>query len=108
MSLLSKAKTWALRVMMWCVSRQPEVQVCLSSAAVSKIAVMQFGGIGDMLLVTGGIKALTQAFPQAKITIFCSSEEKAQFLKRFEFVEEIIVGSYQKRSMLSTSLPGLC
>jgi len=56
---------------------------------VQRIAIWQFGGVGDMLLATPVIRALEKAYPDAEIHIWCSDPPFAQFLHRFSQVKSI-------------------
>lgn len=53
---------------------------------VSHIALWQLGGVGDMLLATPVIQALNQKYPDAKIDVWCSHPQFADFLTRFPHV----------------------
>jgi len=54
-----------------------------------RIALWQFGGLGDMLLATPVIRALQQAWPEADIHIWCSHPQFAEFLLRFPNVKHV-------------------
>ncbi|MDQ6972837.1 MAG: hypothetical protein Q9M30_09315, partial [Mariprofundaceae bacterium] len=56
---------------------------------VERIALWQFGGVGDMLLATPVIEALHKAYPEAAIHIWCSNPPFAEFLQRFPGVEAV-------------------
>lgn len=56
---------------------------------VRRIAVWQFGGVGDMLLATPVIRALARAHPEAEIHLWCSDPPFAEFLERFPAVTKI-------------------
>lgn len=58
-------------------------------AKIENIALWQFGGIGDMVLATPIIRALAQAYPEAKITLICSHPQYAGFMCRFDNVAAI-------------------
>jgi len=55
----------------------------------SRIALWQFGGVGDMLLATPIITSLRDAYPEAQISIWCSNPSFAEFLKRFPQVKTV-------------------
>jgi ADP-heptose:LPS heptosyltransferase len=56
---------------------------------IRRIAVWQFGGVGDMLLATPVIEALGRKYPEAEIHLWCSDPSVAGFLKRFPQVMTI-------------------
>jgi len=56
---------------------------------VRRIAVWQFGGVGDMLLATPVIIALQKAYPDARIHVWCSTPAFADFLRHFPNVKKI-------------------
>ena len=56
---------------------------------VQRIAIWQFGGVGDMLLATPVIRALEKTYPDAEIHIWCSDPPFAEFLNRFSQVKSI-------------------
>ena len=58
-------------------------------AKMTRIALWQFGGVGDMLLSTPAILALQKAFPDAKLHVWCSDPQFAGFLKRFQSVQGV-------------------
>lgn len=60
-----------------------------SSRDVRRIAVIQFGGIGDMVLTTAALRELAHAYPNARISIVCSRKGHAAFLSNFPFVEDV-------------------
>jgi len=55
----------------------------------SCIALWQFGGVGDMVLMTPVIRALSKVFPKARIHIWCSDPVFAEFFERFPNVASI-------------------
>ncbi len=61
----------------------------LKHATVRRIALWQFGGLGDMLLATPVIRALGEKWPDAEIYIYCSHPQFAEFLWRFANVKSI-------------------
>jgi len=86
--MMAGLKIWLLRLLMRrmvarmpCVSDKPENP--------SRIALWQFGGVGDMLLVTPVIRALEKAYPDVNVHIWCSDPRFAEFLQRFPCVQEI-------------------
>jgi len=54
-----------------------------------RIALWQFGGLGDMLLATPVIRALQHKWPDAEIHIYCSHPQFAGFLRRFPSVKAV-------------------
>lgn len=56
---------------------------------VRRIALWQFGGVGDMLLATPVIIALQKRYPDAAIHVWCSTPAFAGFLKQFPGVKKI-------------------
>lgn len=56
---------------------------------IHRIALWQFGGLGDMLLTTPVIRALTDAYPDAQIHLWCSDPPFADFLGRFPAIAQI-------------------
>jgi len=58
-------------------------------AVVQRIALWQFGGLGDMLLATPVIRALAEAWPDAEVYIYCSHPQFGDFLRRFPNVKGI-------------------
>lgn len=50
---------------------------------------IQFGGIGDTVLITPAIKALTKFFPQAKFTVLSARRHSCDFLLNFPNVVEV-------------------
>jgi len=54
-----------------------------------RIALWQFGGVGDMLLATPVIEALHKAYPDAELHIWCSDPPFAEFLIRLPGVAAI-------------------
>lgn len=58
-------------------------------AKIENIALWQFGGIGDMVLATPIIRALAQAYPEARVTLICSRPQYAGFMCRFDNVAAI-------------------
>ncbi len=88
MSLFSKTKQYALKKYMELLSAHAPARALPED--VSKIAVLQFGGIGDLLITTGGLAALNKKFPDAKITLFTSSKGNAAILGRMDFLGEVV------------------
>ena len=62
----------------------------LDKDRIRKILLIQFGGLGDMLLITLAIKSIIKTFPQAKISILGFSEYNSGFLLNFPNVVEIM------------------
>ncbi|RMH51766.1 MAG: lipopolysaccharide heptosyltransferase family protein [Zetaproteobacteria bacterium] len=69
----------------------------------ARIALWQFGGVGDMVLATPVIAALERAYPEAKIHLWCSDPAFAALLSRFPNVASISafrVYDYDARTLL--------
>ena len=47
---------------------------------VKRIAVWQFGGVGDMVIGAGAVRDLLRAYPEAEIDVFCSNPEGSRFI----------------------------
>lgn len=62
----------------------------LDKDRICKILLIQFGGLGDMVLVTPSIKSIINAFPNAEISILGYSEYHSSFLLNFPNVVEIM------------------
>lgn len=56
---------------------------------IHRIAVWQFGGVGDMLLATPVVEALGRKYPEAEIHVWCSDPPFAHFFIRFPQVTAI-------------------
>lgn len=67
--------------------RRPKCK--LKPTQAKRIALWQFGGVGDMLLATPVIQALGRLYPEAKIHVWCSDPAFAVFLRRFPNIEAI-------------------
>ena len=78
---------WAMSVI---GSRARRRKSAPSSQDVRRIAVIQFGGIGDMVLTTAALRELAHAYPKARISIVCSRQSHAEFLSNFDFVEGVV------------------
>lgn len=61
-----------------------------SPQEVRRIAVIQFGGIGDMVIITAALRELANAYPNARISIVCSHQGNGAFLTNFPFVEDVV------------------
>jgi ADP-heptose:LPS heptosyltransferase len=92
--MLSKVKFILLRRIMWALSvigsRALRRKSAPSPEDVRRIAAIQFGGIGDMVLTTAALRELAHAYPNARISIVCSRQSHAAFLSNFPFVEDVI------------------
>jgi heptosyltransferase-2 len=78
---------WALSVIVSLARRRKSLP---PPQDVRRIAVIQFGGIGDMVLTTAALRELAQAYPKAKISIVCSRQGHAAFLSNFPFVDGVV------------------
>ena len=70
---------------------------------ITRIALWQFGGVGDMLLATPAILALQKAYPHAALHVWCSDPLFAEFLKRFPSVQGVYpfsVYDFDSRTLL--------
>jgi len=85
--MLAKIKQFFLRKGMQILAKQPHHKTLPTN--IERIALWQFGGVGDMLLATPVIMALEKKFPKAKIYIWCSNPPFAQFLLQFHNVVSI-------------------
>jgi ADP-heptose:LPS heptosyltransferase len=56
---------------------------------VRNLAVMHFGGIGDMVLITPALNALARHYPDARISVIGSNRNHCSFLRNFPFVDDI-------------------
>ena len=54
-----------------------------------KILLIQFGGLGDMILITPAIRALSNRYPNASISILGFREYNCRFLLNYKNVNEI-------------------
>jgi ADP-heptose:LPS heptosyltransferase len=54
-----------------------------------EIVVFQFGGIGDMIIMTAALRALAQRFKKANISIVCSVFHHARDLLRYPYVKDL-------------------
>jgi heptosyltransferase-2 len=54
------------------------------------VAVIQFGGIGDMVLITAALRELSVFYPNAGISVICSRKNHADFLSNLPFVEDVV------------------
>jgi len=54
-----------------------------------EIVVFQFGGIGDMIIMTAALRALSRRFQNANISIVCSVFDHGKFLIKYRFVKEL-------------------
>jgi len=90
-SLLAKLKRRLLEIYMSGLCRQdrPLQMLSMDDNSIQRIAVWQFGGVGDMLLATPVIVALGRKYPEAEIHIWCSNPLLADFLKRFPRIKAI-------------------
>jgi len=85
------------------LKRRQQEPVHISENHVNRIAIWQFGGVGDMLLTTPVIIALAKRFPTAEIHIWCSDPKFATFLKYFPQVKAIhtfVVYDFDVRTLL--------
>jgi ADP-heptose:LPS heptosyltransferase len=91
--MLPKLKFAILRQAMWALgvigARARRLKSPPAPGAVHRIAVLQFGGIGDMVLITAALRELARAYPHARISVVCSDRGNAAFLSRFPFVDEV-------------------
>jgi len=85
------------------LKRRQQGSFQISGNHVNSIAIWQFGGVGDMLLVTPVILALSKRFPKAEIHIWCSDPKFATFLKNFSQVKAVhtfVVYDFDARTLL--------
>lgn len=61
----------------------------VSGEKIEKILLIQFGGIGDMVLITPAIRALINSYPHSTISVLGSSEYNCRFLKEYNNISEI-------------------
>lgn len=54
-----------------------------------EIVVFQFGGIGDMIIMTAALRELSKRFKNAKISIICSVFDNGSYLKNYPFVKDL-------------------
>ena len=91
--MLPELKSAILRRVMWALgvigARARRLKSPPAPGAVRRIAVLQFGGIGDMVLTTAALRELARAYPHARISVVCSDRGNAAFLSRFPFVDEV-------------------
>jgi len=88
--LFQKLKQRLLKAYMSSLSKpKVEGRTLFDLSRVKSIGLWQFGGVGDMLLITPVIDALAVACPQAKIHLWCSEPAFAEFLSGFPNVEAI-------------------
>jgi len=78
---------WALSVIGSAARRRKSAP---SPQDVRRIAVIQFGGIGDMVLTTAALRELARAYPNARMSIVCSRQSHAEFLSNFPFVDAVV------------------
>ena len=76
----------------------------LDKDSIRKILLIQFGGLGDMLLITPAIKSIIKTFPQAKISILGFSEYNSNFLLNFPNVSEADISGEDWREPSSVFL----
>jgi ADP-heptose:LPS heptosyltransferase len=60
-----------------------------SKRNIEKILLIQFGGIGDMVMITPAIRALLESHPHADISILGFSEYNCRFLLKYSNVSKI-------------------
>lgn len=101
--LLVKMKNYVLIFFMSRLCVKQKQSNVPTSENVKNIVLWQFGGVGDMLLATPVVLALSKRFPNAKIHIWCSDPNFATFLKYFPQVEAIhafVVYDFDMRTLL--------
>jgi len=90
--LLAKVKQLVLRTWMkYQASKGMKRKPSIETSPVRRIALWQFGGLGDMLLATPVIRALAAAWPDAEVHVYCSHPQFAEFLRRFSNVKGVHV-----------------
>jgi len=88
--MFARIKQSALRVWMTYQAREGMERAHLvDRAVVRRIALWQFGGLGDMLLATPVIRALGEKWPDAEVHVYCSHPHIAEFLRCFANVKSI-------------------
>jgi len=85
--MFAKLKYFFLRRVMQKLANNRTLQTLPED--VKKIAVWQFGGLGDMLLATPVIVALSEKYPQADICVWCSYPQFAIFLRQFPSIKKV-------------------
>ncbi|MDX8398531.1 MAG: glycosyltransferase family 9 protein [Mariprofundaceae bacterium] len=99
--MLAKIKQFFLRRAMKNIAGKHKVQTLPED--VKSIAIWQFGGLGDMLLATPVIIALSNQYPQADIHIWCSFPKFSAFLHRFPQVKStqtFLIYDFDMRTLL--------
>jgi len=88
--LLAKVKQFVLRVwMQYQAWKGTKHRSSVGDAVVRRVALWQFGGLGDMLLATPVIRALGEKWPDAEVYIYCSHPQFADFLRCFPNVKSV-------------------
>ena len=65
--------------------------VSLNEIHINRILIIQFGGIGDMVLITPAIRALIENYPEATISILGFSRYNSDFLLKYPSIIDIKV-----------------
>lgn len=71
------------------LSRSFRSKSSLHGSKIEKILLIQFGGIGDMVLITPAIRALIDSYPNATISILGFCEYNCRFLLNYRNVTEV-------------------
>jgi len=84
--VILKLIMWGLSIFVSAIRRKNK---CPDPQSTKEIVVFQFGGIGDMIIMTAALRALSQRFKNAKISIVCSVFDHGSYLKKYRFVKEL-------------------
>jgi len=101
--MLAAVKQWLLPLLMRRMAATS--RAIPGGVGVQRIALWQFGGVGDMLLATPVIMALQKAYPDARIHVWCSTPAFASFLLGFTQVKKVHhfpVYDFDSRSLLGS------
>jgi len=91
LQLLAFIKTGILKFSMMLMARWHtwKPTVSLNEISIHKILLIQFGGIGDMVLITPAIRMLIDNYPKAKISVLGFSKRNCSFLLNYPQVSDI-------------------
>jgi len=91
LKIIFQIKEWILRFLMilMAVMRSFVKENRISRNDIKRILFIQFGGLGDMVLITPAIRSINKNFPEAEISILGSNLYNSDFLFNFPNVVEI-------------------
>jgi len=91
LQLLAFIKTRILKFLMMLMAQWHtwKPTVSLKEISIHKILLIQFGGIGDMVLITPAIRTLIDNYPKAEISVLGFSKHNCSFLLNYPQVIDI-------------------